>query len=608
MEQNSRRHMLKSAVGMGGLAVTASVLSTGEASATTGSGVGWINVMDLTGVLGNDVNNDQPAIQTAIDAAGQGSTFYFPPGKYRFSGTLTLKEGVTLRADWAPHFVPRTDMVDSYIRPSAGGLFTDTALISITPAPSLPAETYKDTALGGGPRLYGLSLQGHTRSVDASGSVSYQQILNASGAPIDGVSIGPGTRDVGMDKVTIWGFSGNGLNAVGAGCVQFNQVVSSTNGLHGFSWTKDPNSTTNSSGLQDADLFQCYAQSNGQNGFNIMNPNAVTMAECRSEWNSQYGYYVGGRCDSMVLLGCFTDRSGLDGFHVSLDSGRAIQLVGCLAKRDGSAGSSSSPYSGFYIGSNGGPGAVLTSCSTIVTAGDPGNVGIVSPAYGLTAAQLAPEAVVQVVGGQFGGTTAAFHDLGAALVRHSGVISAVYDATTGAPLFDESDVHMISGAAQSKRELQFWTRGAAPRWALRANAAAETGGHAGSDFELGRYDDTGVYLDAPITVTRATGVVTLKQVTVQGDVVVSGAGRGLRVKEGDPNAKMGVHSLAGATGVAIPTTAVTANSRIFLTVQQAAGTASGVAYVSSRVPGTSFTIKGTTGDTSDVAWMIVEPS
>jgi hypothetical protein len=91
------------------------------------------------------------------------------------------------------------------------------------------------------------------------------------------------------------------------------------------------------------------------------------------------------------------------------------------------------------------------------------------------------------------------------------------------------------------------------------------------------------------------------------DLVVGRAGKGIKVKEGS-NAKMGTVTLAGTTPVTVPTTAVTAASRIFLTVQSPAGTPSGVAYVASRTPGASFSVKGMPGDTSTVAWLIMEPA
>lgn len=80
----------------------------------------------------------------------------------------------------------------------------------------------------------------------------------------------------------------------------------------------------------------------------------------------------------------------------------------------------------------------------------------------------------------------------------------------------------------------------------------------------------------------------------------------LRIVEGT-NAAMGVATLAAGT-VVVNTTRVTANSRVFLT-SQTSGAAPGAVRVSARTAGTSFTITSSSGtDTSQVAWMIVEPA
>jgi hypothetical protein len=88
---------------------------------------------------------------------------------------------------------------------------------------------------------------------------------------------------------------------------------------------------------------------------------------------------------------------------------------------------------------------------------------------------------------------------------------------------------------------------------------------------------------------------------------IGSAGGKFFVKEGT-NASMGTGTLNGTTEVTVATTKVTATSRIFLTIQAPAGTAGGVAYVSSRVAGTSFGVKALALDTSTFAWLIVEPA
>lgn len=96
--------------------------------------------------------------------------------------------------------------------------------------------------------------------------------------------------------------------------------------------------------------------------------------------------------------------------------------------------------------------------------------------------------------------------------------------------------------------------------------------------------------------------------TVFGTAIVLGtAGGGLQVKEG-ANACLGTATLNGTTAVVVNTTKVTATSRIMLTINTPGGTPASP-YVSTRVAGTSFSVKSTgASDTSVVAWHIIEPA
>lgn len=90
------------------------------------------------------------------------------------------------------------------------------------------------------------------------------------------------------------------------------------------------------------------------------------------------------------------------------------------------------------------------------------------------------------------------------------------------------------------------------------------------------------------------------------DFAIKTLGKGLQIKEG-ANAKMGRATLVAGT-IVVVTTAVTANSEIFLTCQTPGGTP-GFLRVSARTGGTNFTIlSSNAADTSVVAWFIVEPS
>ena len=127
---------------------------------------------------------------------------------------------------------------------------------------------------------------------------------------------------------------------------------------------------------------------------------------------------------------------------------------------------------------------------------------------------------------------------------------------------------------------------------------------------------TATLLPIGLGVTTPTAIVidTSNNVTMSGtlgvtsNVSIETAGSGLKIKEGS-NAKMGVATLVGGTLV-VSTTAVTANSRIFLTAQVLGIiTVPAALAVSARTAATSFTILSSAPtDTSDVAWMIVEPA
>lgn len=97
--------------------------------------------------------------------------------------------------------------------------------------------------------------------------------------------------------------------------------------------------------------------------------------------------------------------------------------------------------------------------------------------------------------------------------------------------------------------------------------------------------------------------------TTTSDIQTSAAGKGLKIKEGG-NARMGVSVLNGGSpaSVVVANTTVTSSTRIYLTGNADGGTV-GFVRVSARTASTSFTITSSAnGDTSTVAWFLVEPS
>lgn len=91
-----------------------------------------------------------------------------------------------------------------------------------------------------------------------------------------------------------------------------------------------------------------------------------------------------------------------------------------------------------------------------------------------------------------------------------------------------------------------------------------------------------------------------------GNITVSSAGKGLVIK-GGANSRIGTATLSGGT-VTVSNTTITANTRIFVTVQSLGTVTTMKAVgVTARVNGTSFTITSADNtDTSVVAWQLIE--
>lgn len=130
--------------------------------------------------------------------------------------------------------------------------------------------------------------------------------------------------------------------------------------------------------------------------------------------------------------------------------------------------------------------------------------------------------------------------------------------------------------------------------------------------------DTNLYRSAADTLKTDDDLVVVGSVTsaslgtgaigATDHVSISVAGKGLAIKEG-ANAKMGAATMVDGA-VVVETTAVTASSRVFLTVQSLGTVAAPKAIaVTARTASTSFTITSADAtDTSVVAWMLVEPA
>lgn len=115
----------------------------------------------------------------------------------------------------------------------------------------------------------------------------------------------------------------------------------------------------------------------------------------------------------------------------------------------------------------------------------------------------------------------------------------------------------------------------------------------------------GAYLPGTNRLGFSTNTTYRGEFNASGQFIIATVGAGLSVPEGS-NAKMGTATLVGGT-VTVNTTAVTANSRIFLQHSTTGGTVGVLTYTISAA--TSFTVTSSSGtDTSTFNWLLVEPS
>jgi hypothetical protein len=106
------------------------------------------------------------------------------------------------------------------------------------------------------------------------------------------------------------------------------------------------------------------------------------------------------------------------------------------------------------------------------------------------------------------------------LVTNTGAITQTLCATMsmagGNPLLQVDGQILANGANNSIRLNSaagvvrpiFWQTGFSNRWEMRANAVAESGSAAGSNFEIIRYSDAGASLGTAVSIVRSTGVTT----------------------------------------------------------------------------------------------------
>ena len=114
----------------------------------------------------------------------------------------------------------------------------------------------------------------------------------------------------------------------------------------------------------------------------------------------------------------------------------------------------------------------------------------------------------------------------------SATLQAITDGDgIASPLFLSTNEVSVRGTTNAQRliidanagvgKLLSFRSGNLQRWAIRVDGT-ESGANAGADIAIRRYDDAGTFIDAPITLTRSTGFITLgKRVSYTGSTGTS---------------------------------------------------------------------------------------
>lgn len=90
-----------------------------------------------------------------------------------------------------------------------------------------------------------------------------------------------------------------------------------------------------------------------------------------------------------------------------------------------------------------------------------------------------------------------------------------FEATHEGKIYGTGNSYLkIDGGAGYERQVQFQTAGSL-RWTFGATSNAETGSNAGSSFSIARYSDAGAWIDNPLDISRADGIVSVKGLWVQ---------------------------------------------------------------------------------------------
>lgn len=305
------------------------------------------------GATGNGTTDDTSAIQSALAALPEGSTLYFPTGRYRITKPLALTRNQSLAGEsvpprWSYTFgLPSSTIV-------AGSGFVGPALIQLKDKELLPAGAAEQ----GGQRLVNLSLDG-----------------TLAPAGTDGILATGLVRDVIMQDVQVYQAPGKGIHTV-----SYTRADSSINFARG--WMLERVSVVYSGdigfALNSLDDSRLHVLAVGCHATGIWAAGCgETTITGRSVFNTGHGLWLTGSAYGNVQVTEFsTDRNSLDGVRIDVQSAQPVLLSTVTLRRDGKS-------SGYSLNVTGASCPVLVSGLTTEVGIDDNGTGAVTPATAL---------------------------------------------------------------------------------------------------------------------------------------------------------------------------------------------------------------------------------
>jgi hypothetical protein len=241
---------------------------------------GFITPQDY-GAVGNGVADDTAALQAALTAAGTAGTLYIPAATYAISSALAVPSSVVVLGAGVNSTVIKQTST------TANGL-------------SIPSAT--------------------------AVKISELQVYGPSSGTGIGISIsGSPTSYVYLRNVRVAHFGSDGINVVDPIISRFDDVVSASNGGHGFNVGGSPAG----SGGTSCSFTACYGLSNTQAGFYLNNLQYSNLSGCGSDSNGT-GYYLNA-CLNVALTGCGAESNLVNtapyvgnGFVINGGSGNSV--------------------------------------------------------------------------------------------------------------------------------------------------------------------------------------------------------------------------------------------------------------------------------------------